>query len=95
MAKWSRIRENLLSDPTVREEYDNLSPVDIAAQIIKARKEKNMTQEELAGLAGTKQPAISRIESGYDKYSIKTLSRIAHALGMEIQIRLVKRGVRS
>jgi transcriptional regulator with XRE-family HTH domain len=87
MAKWSDIREKHLSDPEVAEEYEKLPPVELVAQIIKARKTRGLTQEDLARMIGTKQPAIARIESGkYLGCSIGTLLKIAEALDMSLTI---------
>ena len=87
MTKWSSIRGKLLEDPKVREEYDKLPSVHIAAQIINARKLKGLTQADLAGLVGTSQSAIVRLEKGnYFGYSLKTLEKIAKALDATVEI---------
>jgi DNA-binding XRE family transcriptional regulator len=44
-------------------------------------------QKELAEKVGTKQSAISRLENGSYNPSIEFLSKIAHALGKEIQVK--------
>jgi ribosome-binding protein aMBF1 (putative translation factor) len=60
---------------------------DIAMQIIKARNDAGLTQKQLAGLVETGQSAIARIESfAYEGVSLKTLCRIAEALGLEVDI---------
>lgn len=88
MAKWSDIREKHLGDPGVAEEYMKLPSVELVAQIIRARKSKGLTQEDLAKAVGTKQPAIARIESGkYHGCSINTLLKIADALDTPLTIR--------
>lgn len=88
MAKWSDIREKHLSDPEVAEEYVKLPPVELVAQIIRARKSKGLTQGDLAEMIGTKQPAIARIESGrYLGCSISILLKIAEALDTSLTIR--------
>jgi len=87
MTPWSSIRKKLLEDPKVREEYQKLPAVHIAAQIINARKSKGLTQAELAGLVGTSQSAIVRLEKGnYSGYSLKTLQKIAKALNATVEI---------
>ena len=87
MTKWSSIRGKLLEDPKVREEYHKLPSVHIAAQIINARKSKGLTQADLAGLVGTSQSAIVRLEKGnYLGYSLKTLQKIAKALDATVEI---------
>ena len=40
MAKWADIRKKLMSNPEFEKEYSKLPSVDIAAQLINARKKK-------------------------------------------------------
>lgn len=92
MAKWSDIREKHLSDHEVAKEYEKLPPIELVAQIIRARKSKGLTQGQLARMIGTKQPAIARIESGkYLGCSIRTLLKIAEALDTPLTIKPRKR----
>ena len=64
--------------------------LDTAFAIIKARKEKNLTQAQLAQKAGTTQQVIARLESlTYRSYSLKTLEKLAKALGKKLQTRFV------
>ena len=44
---------------------------------------------ELARRAGTSAPALHRYESGWDRFEIATLKRIAAALGAHLEIRLL------
>ena len=44
------------------------------------RKSRGLTQEDLAGLAGVRQPTIARIENGSDSVTLRTLKEIARAL---------------
>ena len=71
-----------LKNKAFRTEYENLGEeFKLAEEIIKLRLEKNMTQKELARMAGTSQPAIARIESGrYNTISMTFLKRIGKAL---------------
>jgi transcriptional regulator with XRE-family HTH domain len=48
------------------------------------RKAKNMTQEELAGLIGTKHTQIRRMEKGTVNSTINMLRRVAGVLGIDI-----------
>ena len=82
------VREKWLKDYEVRKNYDVLeTEFQIAAQIIKARTDAQMTQAELAEKLGTKATAISRIESpNYGRVSISTLKKIAGALNCELKI---------
>lgn len=96
MAKWARVRKELLEDLIVREEYNKIPSVHIAAQIINARKSKGLTQSDLASLVGTSQSAIVRLEKGnYLGYSLKTLQKIAKALDATIEINFCLRAQKS
>lgn len=54
--------------------------------IIDGRKEKGLSQDELAKLTGIKQPAIARIESGAHSPQINTLINIVEALDLKLEI---------
>ena len=65
----------------------NLAPrYEIVEQLKAARKEKDLTQEELAKKVGTKKSNISRFESGRYNPSLDFLIKIAVSLGKELQI---------
>ena len=54
--------------------------------IIEKRLKQGLTQKALAKKIGTKQPMISRLESGSYNPSIKFLHRVADALDAELQV---------
>lgn len=53
-----------------------------------ARKEANLTQEELAHLTGTQKSNISRLESGRYNPSLDFMVKLAGSLGRSISIDL-------
>ena len=54
------------------------------------RKRAGLTQKRLADLIGTSQPTIARLEhADYDGHSLGMLRRIAAALQMRLEVRLV------
>ena len=56
-------------------------------QIIEqARKEANMTQEELATKIGSNKSYISRVETGKTEPKVSTFYRIASALGLCVEL---------
>ncbi|HHW39360.1 MAG TPA: helix-turn-helix transcriptional regulator [Bacillales bacterium] len=76
-------------DPNFRKEWENSgAEYEIARQIIKIRKEKGMTQKQLAQLLQTKQSAISRIENGDQNITLSTLKKIATVLKEPIRIEI-------
>ncbi len=56
----------------------------IAEKIRKIRKERNMSQEELAFKAGLNRAYVGYIERGERKPSIDTLSKIAKVLKVKV-----------
>lgn len=55
-------------------------------EVVKIRKEQNMSQRKLAELTGNKQQAISRTENKEHSPSLKMFYSIVHALGYELKI---------
>jgi ribosome-binding protein aMBF1 (putative translation factor) len=83
----SQIKEILLRNPEVKKEYENLAPIyEIQEEIIQLRIAKGLSQKDLADMIGTKQSAISRLETGDYNPSIQFLSKLAHALDKECHI---------
>jgi predicted transcriptional regulator len=52
----------------------------IARDIIRERRERGLTQAQLAKLAGIRQETLSRLESGKNKPNVRTVERIEAAL---------------
>jgi DNA-binding XRE family transcriptional regulator len=89
MRKFDSFKKELLSDKEIKREYDRLgTEYQIAAEIIRKRIQSGMTQGELAKKVGTKQSAISRLESGNYNPSVLLLSKIANALEAKFQFSL-------
>ena len=61
----------------------------IATQIFGARKQRNLTQLELAQLSGVQQADISRIENGQSFPTTETLAKLLLALQAKVKIELV------
>ena len=58
----------------------------VADQVVKARTELKLTQQELAERMGDKQSNISRLESGTYNPSLEYLNKVAEALGKKLHI---------
>lgn len=87
--KLSEIREQLLKDKEFKTEYEKLKPrYDFISQIIEARAERNITQEELALRVGTQKSNISRLESGTYNPSLDFITKVAKCLGREVHIEI-------
>ena len=87
---WSKAKTIILKNKEVQKELKkNEAEYKIIEEIIMARKEKNLTQKDLAEKIGTKQSNISRLESGNYNPSLDFLNRIAQAMGKELEVRIV------
>lgn len=76
-----------LKDPAFKREYDALEPeYAVVRAVIGKRIEKKMSQKQLARKIGTKQSAISRLESGGSNPSVKFLQKVATALDSRLLI---------
>lgn len=60
--------------------------VQFMQELIKARKEKGLTQKELGKLCGLPQSSIARIERGTYSPSLETISKVLAALGKRLYI---------
>jgi len=82
-----QVKKQLLQNPEVQKGYEELKVLyDIKREIIRLRLEQGLSQKELADKINTKQSAISRLESGEYNPSIEFLTKVANALGKELQI---------
>lgn len=54
--------------------------LEIAYQILQLRKQRGMSQAELAKKIGTKQSNIARMETGQQNFTVNTLQEITKAL---------------
>jgi ribosome-binding protein aMBF1 (putative translation factor) len=62
----------------------------VAQLIYIARKQAELTQQQLADLIQTKQSVIARLEDAdYEGHSLSMLQRIGEALGQRIEIKMV------
>jgi ribosome-binding protein aMBF1 (putative translation factor) len=91
MKNYTNLKKRLLKDKKVLEEYKALAPeFAIAEAVIEKRIEQGMSQSDLAKKIGTKQSAISRLESGNYNPSIKLLEKVANALHLKLSVTLSK-----
>ena len=70
---------------TERDEYEYELRMDVLGKVIKsARKERNLTQEELGKLVGVQKAQISKLESSANSATIDTIIKVFRALKAEI-----------
>ena len=61
----------------------------VAEELKSARKQRQMTQQELADLSGTQKSNISRLESGNYNPTLDFLVKVAGSLGRQVRVDLV------
>lgn len=87
--KFEDIEKKLMRDEEFAAEYEKLKPrYELIAQIIDARNQLNITQEELAQRVGTQKSNISRFESGSYNPSLDFITKIARGLGKDVHIKI-------
>lgn len=89
---FSRYLTEKLKDKSFRAAYEEESQrLKIAYQILQLRKQKKMSQAELAKKIGTKQSNVARLEAGQQNFTIDTLQKIAKAFNFRnLEIQFVK-----
>ncbi|MBR6027712.1 MAG: helix-turn-helix transcriptional regulator [Clostridia bacterium] len=80
---WEEVERQVFTDEEIAA---SRARVDIICSFIDARKEKGLSQKELAALTGVKQPAIARLENGNISPSIDTLSKLLAPLGKRLAV---------
>jgi len=81
--------EEQLKHPAVAQSFhDGLEELRLAVKIAQLRKQRGMTQMQLAAKMNTSTPVVSRLEN-QGKCTISTLRKVADALGAIVQIDIV------
>ena len=82
-----KVAKKWMKDPAFVAAYDALEDeFAVAAALIKARGEADMTQEQVARAMGTTQAVVARLESGRTMPSTSTLERFAKATHTRLRI---------
>lgn len=86
LADIAREAERIMDDPNTKWiDADDYRAQRAASQLVTIRKERGMTQQQLANKLGMAQTQISRLERNPDRTTLRTLRRVAKALGVKIQ----------
>ena len=90
MITYKEYKNKCLEDSNFKKEYDDLEPeYDIINAMIKARKERGLTQKQLSELTGISQADISRIENGTRNPSLGMIKRLATGMGMRLKLEFI------
>jgi ribosome-binding protein aMBF1 (putative translation factor) len=92
-SSWDSHKKKLMADPEFCEAFEELRPeFEMAESLLRLRYKKKLSQKKLASKAGTKQPAIARLESAqYTGASLATLKKIAKALDAKLIVKFESR----
>jgi predicted transcriptional regulator len=82
--KFGDLLKSEMKDEQFRKEYEQLEDeFNLAEEVLKLRQKQNLSQKDLAKIAGTSQPTIARLESGkYQNVSLSFLRKIGKALNV-------------
>ena len=86
---FEEMKSDMLKNEEFKIEYEKLKPrYEAIEQIIRARKEQNITQAELAKRVGTQKSNISRLESGNYNPSLDFIVKVAELLGKSLSVQI-------
>ena len=90
---WQEHEEELLRKGFISEEEIRASELRVAlmSEIIMARKEQNITQQQLEKLSGVRQPVIARMESMTSIPKIDTVMKVLAPLGKTLAVVPIER----
>jgi len=89
-----RVHDRLMQDPEVAQAWRETELArQVALLLVAYRAEHHLTQTALAQKLGMRQPAVARLEAGDHNPSVRTLIRLAEALGVEFTLHISKDGL--
>lgn len=92
-ADWQQLRDGRLAEPGAVEAYEATRlAFELGKAVREMREDRAWTQAQLATASDMTQSAIARFEAGGTVPTIPVLERLAHALDMELVVRLAPRG---
>ena len=80
---WEEVERELFTPEEIAESDLRVA---LMTEIIRARREKGITQKQLEALSGVKQPVIARMESGESDPRIETVMKVLTAIGMTLKV---------
>ena len=76
-----------LKNKEFKKHYDEFNKrLEVARQLTQLRKEKRMSQMELARQIGTTQSNVARMESGQQNFTVSMLSKVAGIFNKDLKI---------
>lgn len=81
------VEKRLREDPEFARAWEDTEPeFQLACELLRLRRQLNLTQAEFASKVEMPQSVIARLESGQHRPSFKTLTRIARKLGLNLRV---------
>ncbi len=81
------IHKQDLRDPEYRREYERAKFAnDVAIKALAYRTQYGISQTELGGMIGMRQPHVARLEAGDHKPSLSTLAKLSAATGQDFSV---------
>lgn len=90
---WEEVEKELNITPEQQAEID--LEIEIIQATIDARKNKNITQEELSKRSGLKQSTIARIEKGKHSPTTSTLIKLLYPMGYTLGVIPIKKKIKN
>jgi len=82
-SSWSNLRKEIFTPEEIAESDIRVA---LVGEIIKARKEKGISQKRLEEMSGVKQPVIARMEKGETSPNLGTILKVLAPLGKKLAI---------
>lgn len=89
--RFDRYFQGQMEDPEMREMIEQeLANLQIATQIAKLRAKRRLNQTQLAARARMSAPKVSKLENTATNVELRTLIRLAKALGAHVEVKIVE-----
>lgn len=82
-SNWNDVRKKLFTPEEIAQSDLRVA---LVGELIKARKERGISQKQLEQLSGVKQPIIARMESGRTSPNLDTVLKVLAPLGKTLYI---------
>jgi ribosome-binding protein aMBF1 (putative translation factor) len=84
------LEEGLISEEEIRESDMRAA---LMVEMIRARRDRGLSQRDLERMSGVRQPVISRIENGTDIPKLDTVMKVLAPLGLTLKLAPIEHGV--
>lgn len=85
MSLLEKLKEEVITDPLLQKQYETEKEIyNIAKCLKKIRKEKKLTQKDIANKTGLSQQMVSKIESYNGNLSIESFVKYCNGIGINL-----------